>query len=70
MDSSSLKPESGAFSRLTFAVPDHLRLEAEAVARARDRSLAQLARRGLRLALDEAQAEMVVTTRANGREPA
>ncbi len=50
------------YSRFTVAVPDPLRLEAERIADAQDRTLAQLARRGLRLALEESRGEVVIST--------
>ncbi len=50
------------YSRFTFAVPDPLRLEAERIARDEDLTLAQIARRGLRLALEESRGAVVITT--------
>jgi hypothetical protein len=54
-------PRNSEQDRLTFHVPRELRLEAERAADEQDLTLAQLCRRGLRLAL---QAESVVLTTA------
>ncbi len=50
------------YSRFTFAVPDPLRLEAERIAHAEDLTLAQIARRGLRLALEAERGDVTITT--------
>jgi hypothetical protein len=58
-------PRNSEQDRLTFHVPRELRLDAERAADLRDLTLAQLCRRGLRLAV---QAESIVMTTAS-RDP-
>jgi hypothetical protein len=54
--SRAAQSRSEDFTRFTFALPDDLRDRAERVSREDDVTLAQLCRRGLRLALAQREA--------------